>query len=137
MVRLDLIPVAAGRKVYVVTAQPLWRHEAKNLRQTRTNHSIQHGDSSGPWPKKQEMLQATNFDESAFNCGNPNVYYRNVKFAVQRAKTIQQKNRVVVSFVFKFCFFNLPPRAQRRFGLDLGMQREFSEASYPIMQETR
>ena len=32
--------MASGREVYGVTAQLLWRHEAKNLRQTRTNHSI-------------------------------------------------------------------------------------------------
>ena len=44
---------------------------------------------------------------SRLNCGNPNAYYRNVKFAVQRATTIQQKNRGVAAFLFKFCFFNL------------------------------
>ena len=39
--------------------------------------------------------------------GNPNAYYRNVKFAVRRAYTIQQKNRGVAAFLFKFCCFNL------------------------------
>ena len=28
------------KRSYVVSAQLLWRHEAKNLRETRTNHSI-------------------------------------------------------------------------------------------------
>ena len=32
--------------------------------------------SGGSWPKKQEVLQATNL-ASLLNCGNPNAYYRN------------------------------------------------------------
>ena len=44
---------------------------------------------------------------SLLNCGNPNAYYRNVKFAVQRAKTTHQKNQGVAAFLFKFCFFSL------------------------------
>ena len=44
---------------------------------------------------------------SLLNCGNPNAYYRNVKFAVQLAKTTHQKNRCIAAFLFKFCFLSL------------------------------
>ena len=46
---------------------------------------------------------------SLLNCGNPNACYRNVKFAVQQAKTIpvHQKNRGVAAFLFEFCSFSL------------------------------
>ena len=57
--------------------------------------------------QKNKRCYKRHISESLLNCGNPNAYYRNVKFAVQRAKTIQQKNRGVAAFLFKFCVFNL------------------------------
>ena len=63
--------------------------------------------SGGSLPKKQEVLPAANFNKrTKLWCCNLNVYYRNEKFVVQRAKTIQQKNQDFAAILHKLCLYD-------------------------------
>ena len=93
MVWMDLLPVTAEIEVYVVTAQLLWRHEVKNLRQTQQTIVYQRGEdfSSHEREQKSSSFARRNFFRTNAN-KNLRYSYEEIFFArTQKSSTLARK----------------------------------------------